>query len=135
MTDLTQQLETEVQEAIFENTSPTIQPIANVYVAAHTGDPGSDGSANEVSAADYSRLQTSPSDWTVSGNEPTTVENANELEFATAQNSWGTITWLSFWDASSGGDCVWVLQLNSSVTIDANDRLIFEANDLTFDLD
>lgn len=136
MTDLTTYLENQVQTWWADGTAFDAAP-SNVYIGLHTGDPGDDASANEVSAADYSRLQTSPSDWTVSGGAPTHVENANELQFPVAQNNWGTISHVSLWtsDVGGGGNPLWEGDLDQSRTVETDDRLVFPAGDFDVDLD
>jgi hypothetical protein len=136
MSDFTGYLEGEIAEWMVKDTQmPT--PSANIYVGLHTSDPGNtpDGST-EVSAADYGRLSTAPSDWSVlAGDGPTTFENATELLFPAAQNNWGTISHVVLWDSSSGGNAIATYDVSTPKAIDTNDEARFPANDLSFDID
>ena len=136
MTDITTYLENQLQTWWADSSAFDAAP-ANVYVGLHTGDPGDDASANEVGAADYSRLQTAPADWAVSGGAPTNVENAAELQFPEAANDWGTISHVSLWtaDVGGGGDPLFEGDLTTTRTINTGDRLVFPAGDLDVDVD
>ena len=64
-------------------------PVAheNVYVALHDGDPTNDGTVTEITADSYDRVETTANgDWTRTGNS---FENAVEIEFPEATESWG----------------------------------------------
>lgn len=132
---LSNTLETEVQEAVFNGAALSVLPPSTLYLAAHTGGTGEDGGINEVSASDYSRLEVVHSSWDVTGNNPAQAENNIQFEFDTAQNNWGTIEELSLWDSLTGGNCLWVHGNITNTTISTNDRLIIEANAATFTLD
>lgn len=136
MSDFTAYIEAQIANWMTQDTQMDTPP-SNIYVGLHTAAPGNspDGST-EVSATDYSRLSTAPADWTVlSGDGPTTFENANELLFPAAQNNWGTISHVTLWDSSSGGNAIAKYAVSSSKSIDTNDEARFPANDLSFDID
>lgn len=107
-------------------------------LSAHTGDPGATGSNNEVGAADYERANVS-GDWQQAGNQPVTIDNANEIQFATAENDWGTIEYVVAWDATGSEmgkhELVDDTGTADPVTINEGDRLIFETNDIGFEID
>lgn len=138
MSDFTGYLEGEIAEWMVKDTQmPT--PPANVYVGLHTSDPGNtpDGST-EVGASDYARLSTAPGDWSVlSGDGPTTFENAVELLFPAAENNWGTISHVMLWDdtLANGGNAIAKYDVSTPKSIDTNDEARFPANDLSFDID
>ena len=138
MTDFSGYSEDAILNHIFKNTSIFTSP-SNVYISLHTADEGDNpDETNEVSAADYSRVSTAPTDWTVDANDgPSTVENANVISFGDPTNNWGTITHVAVWDASTGGNPLTAtFALNSSKTVDADtDEFTFEAGDLSFELD
>jgi len=105
---------------------------SNIYVGLHTGDPGSDASANELSSGNYSRVSTSASsDW----NLPSvgSFENTSQILFPEATSDWGTITYFSLWDGPADGtsNSLGYSQLNSSITIDTGDSAIFRSGNLT----
>ncbi|MFW6045353.1 MAG: phage tail fiber protein [Natronomonas sp.] len=135
MSDLAEWFEQAVQDWAFEGTDMPTAP-TNQYIALHDSDPGSDGSTGEISAASYSRYEASPSDWSVSGSEPTTVTNDVDLEFGVAQENWGSISHVSIWDGSGGSDnCLWKGSLTESKAVGENDEFVIRAGDATFDLD
>ena len=113
---------------------------SNVYVSLHTADEGNqpDGS-NEIdsSSASYSRVSTSPADWNVSGSGPTTVSNANAINFGDPTESWGTVSHFAIWDASTAGNpLLATVALDSSKSIDSStDEVRFDSGALTADLD
>jgi hypothetical protein len=135
MSDFTAYIEAQIANWMTQDTQMDTPP-STIYVGRHTGAPTNSGDQNEVSAADYSRLSTSPSDWTVlSGDGPTTFENANELLFPAAQNNWGTVSYVTLWDSETGGNAIGKYQVDSAKAIDTNDEARFPANDLTFNID
>lgn len=87
-----------------------------VWVMAHTGDPGVDGTSNI--AADASRVQITP--W---GNPPTTAyprtidSTSTVIEWA-SRTATEVLTWVSFWSEASGGNAIAREDIGSkSVTI------------------
>jgi len=134
MSDLTDYTETQFRDWMSQGTDPDTAP-SSLYVGLHTSDPGDspDGST-EVSATDYSRVQvTAGSGWGTPQNN--TFENANEVSFGTATSSWGTVTHVSLWDGSSGGNCLAAFALNSQKSINTDDEATFPAGNLSFALD
>ena len=137
MSDFTKFTEGEIADAMVQGTDFTAP--GTIYVGLHTSDPGNDpDGSTEVSAADYNRESTSAgSDWTtVATNGPTTFENANEILFSAAQNSWGTINYVVLWDdtLANGGNALAVYAVSSAKSIDTNDQARFAANELSFDI-
>lgn len=141
MSDFTSTMESIIADYITQGSGPAAAPDP-LYVGLHTGDPGADGTANEVSATDYTRESTTAgTDWNiVSSPEPTTFENANEILFDVAQNSWGSISHVTLWDSETGGSAFARYELTddngdpTTKQIDANDQARFPANELSFDV-
>lgn len=138
MSDFTNFTEGEIANAMSQGTDFTAP--ANLYVGLHTSDPGNDpDGSTEVSAADYTRESTTTgSDWTITATDgPTTFENANEILFSAAQNSWGTINYVVLWDdtLANGGNAIAVYDVSSAKSIGTNDQARFAANQLSFDVD
>lgn len=133
--DVSETLAEEIQRATFKDEAPSILPVSALYIGAHTGPTGNDGETNEVDAADYARLETSPSDWTVTiGTGEVIVENDVEVQFKSADSNWGTVEEVSAWDTESGGNCLWVKGAIDPTTIEENDRLSFEPGNIAFTL-
>lgn len=106
-------------------------PPSNLYVALHTGDPGEDGSQNEVSAASYQRYESAiPGGWI----QPSTgdFENDNDFVFPEAEEDWGDISYMTLWDGSASTDnCLARSVLVNTTTVNTGDTPIFRAGSLT----
>jgi len=138
MSNVAAYLEAEVMEWCFNAAGFDAAP-TDLYVGLHTGDPGNDGSANEVSASDYTRAATTDADWSVFASDgPKDATNANEIRFDTAQNAWGTVSHVTIWTdtiANGGGDCLWQGPIDSARDIQSGDRFVFPADDFDLSLD
>lgn len=60
-----------------------------------------------------------------------TMENGTAITFPVATGSWGTVTYVGIFDASSSGNCVAYGALTSSQAITTNDIGSFAINALT----
>lgn len=117
MSAKTDYAETKCLDAMLRNTGFT--PPANLYLALHTGDPGEAGSANEVGAVGgYVRKAIT---FTAG------YLNTAEVSWTAAGAGLGTITHVSLWDASSGGNCWRKGAMAASKTIADGDTLRFGA--------
>jgi hypothetical protein len=122
-------LETELLDHVFANnayTSPT-----TVYVSLHTANPDEDASGAEVSTSGTAYARQSGS-FTVSGNTATT---SAAIEYPTATASYGTVTHVGIWDASSAGNMLAYAALTASKTISSGDVFRIPAGDLDITLD
>jgi hypothetical protein len=120
--------ETHVLKYVFTTDSVT-RPTA-WYVGLFTADPTDTGSgATEISGNAYARVAAT---FTVSGSEATT---SAAVEFAAATGSWGTISHIGIFDASSGGNLIAHSALTSSKAIATGDVLRFPAGDIDISLD
>lgn len=131
MSDATDYLETAIRDWFSQGTAMPSAP-GTLYIALHTSDPGEspDGST-EVSAGDYSRVGVTTGTGFSTSLNPTEFSNANEVSFGTATNDWGTVSHVSLWDASTGGNCLAAYGLSTSKAINTNDEATFPAGDLT----
>ena len=69
-------------------------------ISLHLQDEGNDpDGSDEVSESDtgYERAETSESDWDISGDGPTTMENNTEIDFGQAQDDWGEVEYFALW--------------------------------------
>ena len=97
---------------------------AGVWVKLHIGDPGSAGTAN--AAAHTTRVQAS-----FGAAASRAMTNDAPVEF-TSLTAAETITWVSLWDASSGGNFLGRDDLSSSAVVAIGDTLRIPTGDLDF---
>ena len=120
--------ETHVLQYVFTTGSVT-RPTA-WYVGLFTADPTDTGSgATEITGNNYSRVSAT---FTVSGNAATT---SAAVEFSAATGSWGTISHIGIFDASSGGNLIAHSALSASKAIGTGDVFRIPTGDLDVTLD
>lgn len=122
-------LETELLDHVFANnayTSPT-----TVYVGLFTSSPTDANSGTEVSTSGTAYARQAGS-FTVSGNTATT---SAAIEFPTATASYGTVSHIGIYDASSAGNLLAWAALTSSKTIASGDVFRIPAGDIDITLD
>ena len=96
---------------------------SELWVALHTGAPGADASANQVSGGAYARAQLDPADanWTAETTDGES-KNAAAITFpAPSGANWGSITHVSVWDASTGGNSLLQGALTTPKTVNDGD--------------
>lgn len=120
-------LETELLDHVFAGNAYS-SPAA-VYVGLFTTDPTDAGTGTEVSGGSYARQAGS---FTVSGATATT---SAAIEFPTATASWGTITHIGIYDASSAGNLLAHAALSASKAIASGDVFRIPAGDIDITLD
>lgn len=121
--------ETHVLNYVFTTTSVT-RPTA-WYLALFTSNPAEDASGSEVSTSGTAYARQSAT-FTVSGN---TASNSAAIEFPTATASYGTVTHVGVYTASSGGDLIAYAALSTSKAIDTGDVFRVPSGDLDVTLD
>ena len=126
---LSNTFETHTLNYLFTTTSVT-RPTA-WYVALFTSNPAEDASGTEVSTSGTAYARQSAT-FTVSGN---TASNSAAIEFPTATASYGTVTHIGVFDASTGGNLIAYAALTTSKAIDTGDVLRLPANDLDITMD
>ena len=108
-----------------KSTGTSFNVAAGIYVLLHTGAPGAAGAGN-VSSVTTRQAVTFTS-------ATTGVLNSSS---SPSWTSWaGTngevVTAVSFWDASSAGNCLWTATLSSSKTINTGDTFTLLSCSLT----
>jgi len=121
--------ETHVLNYVFTTTSVT-RPTA-WYLALFTSNPAEDASGTEVSTSGTAYARQSAA-FTVSGN---TASNSSAIEFPTATASYGTVTHVGVFTASTSGDLIAYAALSSSKAIDTGDVFRVPSGDLDITLD
>lgn len=122
-------LETEILDHVFGGNAYTAP--ATLYLALHTANPAEDGSGTEVSTSGtaYARQTVT---FTVTGN---TASTSAVVEYSTATASFGTVTHVAVWDASTAGNMLAYAALTSSKAIDTGDVFRVPTGDLDITLD
>ena len=119
-------LETEILDHVFGGNAYTAP--GTLYLALFTSNPDEDGSGTEVSGTSYARTSVA---FTVSGN---TASNTAAVEFPTAGGSWGTVSHVGIYDASSAGNLMAYAALTTSKAIESGDVFRIPAGDLDITL-
>lgn len=101
----------------FLGTASTSAPAA-VYISLHTADPTDAGSGAEVSTSGTAYVRKAITFGAASSGS---ASNDAAVEFDAATSSWGTITHIGIWDASSSGNLLFHAALTTSKTIATND--------------
>ena len=123
----TNHLETELLDFAF-TTGTATRPTA-WYVALYTAAPNDAGGGTEVSGGAYARQSVA---FSVSGN---TASNTGAVEYPTATGSYGTVSHVGVFDASTGGNLLAYSALNVSKAIATGDVFRIPAGDLDITLD
>ena len=118
MAAMSNYLETAIVNAVLRNTTYTSP--TTVYVALFTTDPTDANTGTECTGASYVRKAmafSSPSNGVTS--------NSSAVEFDQATTSWGTITHMGLYDASTSGNLLFHGALTASKVIDTGDVFKF----------
>ena len=126
---LSNTFETHTLNYLFTSTSVT-RPTA-WYVALFTSNPAEDASGTEVSTSGTAYARQSVT-FSVSGN---TATNTAAIEFPTATASYGTVSHVGVFDASTGGNLIAYAALTTSKAIDTGDVLRVNSGELDITLD
>lgn len=103
---------------------------SGVYVSLHTGSPGdaNDG-ANEISGGSYAR-QAATFGSASSGSASTSAT----ITFPAATASWGTISHIGIYDASTSGNLLFHGAVTTSKAIESGDTFQISSGNLTISL-
>ena len=120
-------LETEILDHVFAGAAYTAP--GTKYLALFTAiSDGEAGSVTELSGDAYARQTVA---FTTAG---ATTSNSGAVEFPTATGSWGTVTHVGVYDASSSGNLMAYATLSSSKAIAAGDVFRVPVGDLDITL-
>ena len=106
----------------FLGTTSTSAPSA-VYLSLHTANPADDAGGAEVSTSGSAYVRKAIA---FSAASSGSASNSGAVEFDAATSSWGTITHIGIWDASSAGNLLFYGALDASKAIATGD--IFKVN-------
>lgn len=121
--------ETRVLTWVFTSDSAT-RPTA-WYMALFTSNPADDASGTEVSTSGTAYARQSAT-FTISGD---TASNSAAIEFPTATASFGTVSHVGVFDASTGGNLIAYAALSTSKAIDTGDVFRIPSGDFDVTLD
>ena len=122
-------LETEILDHVFGGNAYTAP--GTIYLALFTSNPDEDGSGTEVTTSGTAYARQSVA-FTVSGN---TASNSAAVEFPTATASYGTVSHVGLYDASTAGNLLAYAALSASKAIASGDVFRVPAGDLDITLD
>lgn len=109
-------------------------PPATLYAAASTTTPNADGTGvTEPVGASYARVAVTnnTTNFPNAAGSPGSKTNGTAITFPAASGSWGTITHIAFYDASSGGNPVGFGALGTSKAVASADTLNIAIGALT----
>ena len=119
-------LETEILDHVFAGSAYTAP--SQHYLGLFTSAPGETGGGTELSGSGYARQQIN---FTTSGD---TTSNNAAVEFPTATGSWGTVTHVGVFDASTSGNLMVYATLTASKTVASGDVFRVPSGDLDITL-
>jgi len=122
-------LETEILDHVFAGAAYTAP--STHYLALYTAAPSETGGGTEVTTSSTAYARQSVA-FTTTGN---TTSNNAAVEFPTATATFGTVTHVGVFDASTGGNLMAYATLSSSKTIDTGDVFRVPTGDLDITLD
>jgi len=120
-------LETEILDHVFGGNAYSAP--GTLYVGLFTAAPSDTGGGTEVSGGGYVRQSAA---FSVTGN---TASNSASIEYPTATASYGTVTHVGIFDASSAGNLMAYASLTASKAIDTGDVFRIPTGDLDVTLD
>ncbi len=94
-----------------------------VWAQLHTGNPGATGASNVSSTTTRSSAS-----WTVTGGTATSSNTPQWTSWAGTNGE--VVSHVSFWDASTSGNCLWSAALASSKTVNTGDTLTLSSSSL-----
>ena len=109
------------------NSTSTTAP-STVYVALFTSSPADDASGTEVSTSGTAYVRKAVSFGTISGGS---VSNSANVTFDAATASFGTVSHIGIFDASTSGNLLFHGALDASKSIDTGDTFQITTGNLT----
>ena len=107
--------------------------LPTAYMALSMTTPnGTDGNVTEPVGNSYARVATSGATWTSAASGA--IDSAASITWPTATGSWGTVTHVCAYDASSGGNLLWWDDLATSQAIASGVTFSIPAGSADFSL-
>lgn len=108
---------------------------ANLFFALYTAGPTDAGGGTQVSGSNYARVSVTNNATNFPAATAGQKKNGSVITFPTASGTWGTVTHVGIFDASSGGNLLMHAALASSKLIENGDTPSWPIDALTFSLD
>ncbi len=119
-------VETTVMDGLFNNAVVTALKLSDRFVKLHIGDPGEDGTAN---AAGETTRKSITSAATSNG----VFTSTNDLIWTNVSTA-ETYSYISLWDASTAGNCLWTGALTTPRLVAVGDTFTIATGSLTVTL-
>jgi len=97
------------------------------YVALYTAAPSDSGGGTEVSGSGYARQSVT---FDAASSPGGTTSNTGAVSFTASGGSFGTVTHIGIFDASSGGNLLWHGAMTASKTVADGDTLEFSIGNI-----
>lgn len=127
MSEMSNYLENALINVTLRNTAFTA--VATPYIALFTSDPTDAGTGTEVSGGSYARTSA-----TFSASSSGATANSADITFPTATASWGVVSHIGIYDASTSGNLLFHTPLDTSKTIDKDDIFKISSGNLSVTL-
>lgn len=112
-------------------TTDAVTRPTNWYVALFTSAPSDSGGGTEVSTGGYARQSVTFASATSPGG---TTSNSGAVSFTASGASYGTVTHVGIFDASTAGNLLWHGAMTASKTVEDGDTLEFSAGNIDLTL-
>ena len=101
----------------------------SVWIGLFTANPNKNGGGTEVAGGSYARVEMDTDDvFPAAANSET--ENDSVVSFPTATASWGAVTSIGLWDASSAGNLLAWYELPTPRTVGNGDNVAFPVGNI-----
>ena len=101
------------------------------YVALYTAAPSDSGGGTEVSTGGYTRQSVT---FDAASSPGGTTSNSGVVSFTASGASYGTVTHIGIFDASTSGNLLWHGAMTASKTVDDGDTLEFSVGNIDLTL-
>ena len=101
------------------------------FVALYTAAPSDSGGGTEVSGSGYSRQAVT---FDAASSPDGVTNNTGAVTFTASGGSWGTITHIGIFDASTSGNLLWHGALTTPRTVNDTDTLTFAIGAIELEL-
>jgi hypothetical protein len=101
------------------------------FLALYTAAPSDSGGGTEVSGSGYARQAIA---FNAAATPAGTTSNSAAVEFTASGGSFGTVTHIGIFDASTSGNLLWHGAMTTSRVVGDGDKLVFATGDVVLTL-